>query len=249
MPARTDRTRSLPLLGTLLGLLTGCYVEVGGAFYPSATTTVTPTAAPASKDTGVAASFLIKLGVYLDIPIRPLRTAIGVGFAPTTFGAEIVGTSAGPSSVNLKAADARIDLAAPVFLTPRVQPRLTAIAIAMGKVIITDHGSTVETPASGGGWFLGGSIGYRKLGTTLLASLGYQTERLSSTIVAGLAPTTFDFAASGVGLRFLMTFTPSGRFMQYYTPSGSGSAPSGGGCYYGEVCDHGHDCKPRYICP
>lgn len=60
-----------------------------------------------------------------------------------------------------------------------------------------------------------------------------------------------DYRATGVGVRFMIAWTPSGRFMQYYTPSDIRPSAIGAnaGCYYRESCDVDGHCTSRYVCP
>jgi hypothetical protein len=73
--------------------------------------------------------------------------------------------------------------------------------------------------AEGGGWFLGGSLSYVHRGSTLIGSLGVERRHMEMAPTGDPGLREVDYRATGVGVRFMIAWTPSGRFMQYYTPS------------------------------
>lgn len=235
--------------GCLLAL-TGCYAEAGAAYYPRATTTVTPPAGAPTTDHTRAWSILVKVGFYLDIPIRPWRTAIGLGLSPAATGGEALQPGAGPRPIVGKGTDVRLDVAAPVYLIGRLQPRLSLVHTSFEEAAVTTAGTTVTTAAAGGGWFVGGSLGGHTRGSTVLASVGLQTASLTTAPAASAPPSpTVDTSAWGVGARLLFTWTPSGKFMKYYEPSAPAGPQPPAGCYYADHCDVDGNCTSTYTCP
>ncbi len=237
------------LAGWLLAL-TGCYAEAGAAYYPSATTTVTPPTGAPTTDHTRAWSILVKLGFYLDVPIRPWRTAIGVGLSPGGMGGEALRPAAGPASIVGKGADLRLDVAAPVVLWRRIQPRVSLIYTGIDEAAVGVGDMAVTSDATGRGWFVGGSLGGHSKGSTVLASVGVQTASLTTKLADGDTTSSIvDSSAWGLGARLLMTWTPSGKFMQYYEPSPMPGPQGPAGCYYADHCDVDGNCTSTYTCP
>src|SRR4051812_37376566 len=146
----------------LLVTLSGCYAELGAAYLPSVKQTVTDPIAmteTTSKTHGWGVDF--KLGFYLDIPIRPARTAIGIGYSPDSFGGDPVLPSDAPAKVTPKGTSLRGDIALPfipIRSAPDVLVRLTAIRTkfsAVGVKMAPDDNYENMEHASGTGWFIG----------------------------------------------------------------------------------------------
>jgi hypothetical protein len=243
----------------LLALTTGCYAGVGAGYYPSIQQTVTDpeTSTVTEHDTsGWAASF--RLGFYLDFPIPPLRTGLGLGWSPDSFGGDPVLPGDAPADVTAKGSTFRADLTLPFVpftRAPAILPRLTAIYTGYtgaGIRMAPSDDYVHHGGGSGSGWFLGATLGPSKLGGALLASIGYQ--RVDCTIPADPTPhlltTGVATRASGFGVRVLFNWTPTAMLLQHWVPSKSEPQQRGNaGCYYSSSCDVDGNCKSQYVCP
>jgi hypothetical protein len=224
--------------------------------------TATPAAGQATTTETKAWGVLLKLGFYLDIPVRSLRSAVGIGLAPGGMGGEAVapseGGTDGVTGIGVKGTEVRLDVAAPVFLIGTIQPRLSLIYTGLSTLSVTrpdadgdGDDEVVEADASGSSWFLGASIGGHGRGSTVLFSVGLQrTHGVTAAAPEGAQPVDrFAMSAWGAGARLLLSWTPSGKFMQYYTPAPYEPQQRGNaGCYYADHCDVDGHCTTQWTC-
>lgn len=232
-----------------LAATSACFAEIGGSYFPSVHTHTVADTTVDTDTTGVGVSF--KLGFYLDVPLPWIRSALGVGLVPAGTGPRAVVAREG-QDVGAHADELRVDVGVPWFWHG-MQARATVArhVVTYTNAAFGDSGETIEADADGGGWFLGGSLSYVHRGSTIIASLGLDREDMD------MAPTgrpdirETDYRATGVGARFMIAWTPSGRFMQYYTPSQSRPSAIGAnaGCDYRTSCDVDGHCTTRYVCP
>ena len=138
------------------------------------------------------------------------------------------------------------------------QPRLSLVYTAVSELSVTrpdadgdGDDEVADLDASGGSWFLGASLGAHTRGSTVLLSVGLQRTRAESTQVEGAqARDGFALSAWGAGARLLVSWTPSGQLMQYYTPTPYESQSRGNaGCAYVDHCDVDGNCTTRWTCP
>ena len=198
-----------------------------------------------------ALSVVIKLGFYLDIPIRPWRPAIGIGVSPGGVGGESFAPADGADRIVAKGTDVRVDVAAPVFLLGTLQPRLSVIYTGMTEAVATHAPDEVTAKAAGSGWFVGASVGGTRKGSTILLGVGLQRARFTMEPSMGEpAGETRAVSAWGAGARLLVSWTPSGKLLTYYTPTQSKPQERGNaGCYYQDHCDVDGNCTTQYVCP
>ena len=231
-----------------------CYAEVGAGYYPSVAQTVTaPTGATTDHDgAGWSASF--RLGFYLDVPIAVARTSIGVGLAPVGSDAAIAPDDAVDVTPSGSALRGDLYLGfVPVRAIAALGTRLTVTRTDLGEGRLRNPGQDDYedfTGGAGAAWFVGTSVGVSRLGTGLLASVGYQSfaHDLPADPARMLAGVRTE--ARGVGVRVLLCWTPTGAFMKHYTPSDpEPPSPSNAGCYYRDVCDVDGRCRSEYYCP
>lgn len=233
--------------------LAGCYAEVGGGLYPIVHQTATPAGgAPVTTDAS-AWSLVVKVGFYLDIPIRSLRSAVGIGLAPSGMGGEAVLPADGVESAAVKGGDVRLDVALPTYLLRGVvQPRVSMVLSGMTDLSWTrGPDDSIDSKAAGSGWFLGASLGAVTRGSTILLGVGLQHLAAHTVTEEGAAPAdAFELSAWGAGARFLISWTPSGKLLQYYHPTPIAPQPRGSaGCYYADHCDVDGHCTTQWTCP
>lgn len=205
----------------------GCYAELGAGYYPTVKQTVTDIATRdvMRADThGWAVNF--RLGFYLDVPIAVLRTAIGVGYSPDSFGGDPVLPSDAPADVTAKGKTWRGDITLP-FLpfasAPYIRPRLTLVhttytgaGIRIAPSDKYDHWDG----GSGTGWFFGPTLGMGEWGSSFQVSVGYQTlTSINPGTTNSTTPYDIETSASGFGMRLLFGWTPTLALMKHWTPS------------------------------
>lgn len=238
-----------PLLCILAFATTACYAEVGAGYFPAVHThTVTATTVDADTS-GLGLS--IKVGFYLDVPLRWIRSALGVGLVPAGTGPRAMLPADG-ENLGDHADELRVDVGVPWFWK-RMQARVTVAAssVTYTKVKRGAADEYIDMDADGGGWFLGGSLSYVHRGSTLIGSLGVERRHMEMPPTGDPNLREVDYRATGVGVRFMIAWTPSGRWMKYYTPSEIRPSAIGAnaGCYYRESCDVDGRCTTRYVCP
>lgn len=241
-------------LAPLVMLLGACYTELGVGYYPSLRETVSPPGEPVRVTEGAGLSAMFKLGFYLDVPLRPLRTAIGVGLAPEGAATDAVLGADAESDAGAKGTELRLDVSLPVVWRGVVTPRLTIAHLGVGAASVKQAPGTdyVETEATGSTWFVGGTLSTRVArGTLVQLSAGVQRQRLTAEATSGSDGTVVpvELAATGAALRFMFTWTPTGAFLRYYQPGAAATPAAGGGCYYAERCDADGKCRSVYTCP
>ncbi|MBK7075659.1 MAG: hypothetical protein IPH44_25545 [Myxococcales bacterium] len=230
-------------------LASACYAEVGAGYFPAVKThTVAETTVDADTS-GLGLS--VKVGFYLDVPLRWIRSAIGVGLVPAGTGPRAVLPTDG-DNVGDHADELRVDVGVPWFWR-RLQARATfaTSTVTYTKVKRGAADEYIDMDAEGGGWFLGGSLSYVHRGSTLIGSLGVERRHMEMAPTGDPGLREVDYRATGVGVRFMIAWTPSGRFMQYYTPSDIRQSAVGAnaGCYYRSSCDVDGHCTSSYYCP
>ncbi|MBA3462357.1 MAG: hypothetical protein H0T46_20515 [Deltaproteobacteria bacterium] len=246
-----------------IALSAGCYAELGAGYYPTINQTITDQTTmteSSSRSGGWSATF--KLGFYLDVPIAPLRTGIGLGWSPDSFGGDPVLPSDASADVTPKGTTFRGDVVLPFIpfkTVPNLLVRLTAIRAkftGVGVRMAPNDEYEHSSGASGTGWFFGPTIGTSKLGSAALASIGYQTLdcELPVGTQAHLPQNGVRTSASGFGIRVLIGWTPSGALMKHYKPSpNTPQARGNAGCYYRNTCiprhGGGETCTSDYYCP
>lgn len=242
-------TRIAGVIATLV--LGGCYAEVGGSLYPVVHQTWTPAHQPAMSTDTHAWGLLFKLGLYLDIPIRRLRSAVGIGFAPSGLGGEAIAPAEGPDRFGVTGSDVRLDVAAPVFLLRgHVQPRLSLVVGGVTDLTVDVPDHHLDVTAAGSSWFLGASLGTHTRGSTVLLGAGLQRLWAETRYESVDVGDQLEVSAWGAGARLLITWTPSGKLMQYYTPTPIEPQQRGSaGCYYADHCDVDGHCTTTWTCP
>lgn len=244
---------SVRTLVPVLLLLSACYTELGVGYYPSLRETVSPPGEPVRVTEGAGLSAMFKLGFYLDVPLRPLRTAIGLGLAPEGAATDAV-LGADESDAGAEGTEVRLDVSLPVVWRGVFTPRLTLAHLGVGAATVKQAPGTeyVETEAAGSTWFVGGTLSTRVArGTLLQLSAGLQRQRLTAEATSGSDGTVVpvELAATGAALRFMFTWTPTGAFLRYYQPGAAAAPAAGGGCYYAQQCDADGTCRSVYTCP
>jgi hypothetical protein len=226
--------------------MSACYAEAGIGYYPVIHETVetSPGVTSTAKTSGYVG--MVKLGFYLDVPLASLKSAVGVGLSPGV-GGDGISPSKAPAKVGTSGVEGRLDVALPYFWS-FLQPRLTAAYLGAMEATVDTAPNTgpVKTKASGHTVFLGGSIGGTKDGSLILLSAGLQQQSASteaaSTSDGAVGPT--DVTAFGVAARLMVTWTPTGAFLKYYTPSKVSQQ-----CGYGTPqCDASGHCESHYSC-
>ena len=208
------------LLVIVVGL-SACYAEAGIGYYPVIHETVesSPGVSSTAKTHGYVG--MVKLGFYLDVPLRTLKSAVGVGLCPGV-GGDGIAPSKAPAKVSTAGVEGRLDVALPYFWG-FLQPRLTATYLGVMEANVDTPPNTgpVKTKASGHTVFLGGSIGATKDGSLILLSAGLQQQGASTEAASTSdgAVTPVDVTAYGVAARLMITWTPTGAFMKNYTPT------------------------------
>jgi hypothetical protein len=235
-------------------VLAGCYMEVGAGYFPRVKETVTTSAGPQrAESSGFSAMF--KLGFYLDIPIAPLRTAIGLGLSPFGMGGDAIVPSNTQSKITPSGTEKRLDVTLPIMFGNYIAPRLTLAHLHVydANVDIAPNDDYVSGHGSGRTWFFGGTIGgVLKNGTLVQMSIGAQSQ--SVTAVAhqgtdGVVP-PIEMTAFGPAIRIMAAWTPTGAFMAYYHPTPSEPQKRGNaGCYTRTQCDVSGNCRSDWYCP
>lgn len=229
--------------------IAGCYAEVGGGYFP-AVHTHTVTATTVDADTA-GWGLSVKVGFYLDVPLRWIRSAIGVGLVPAAIGPRALLPADG-DDIGDHADELRVDVGVPLFWR-RWQARATfaTSTVTYTKVQRGAADEYIDVDAAGGGWFVGGSMAYAHRGSTLIGSLGVERRHMEMAPTGNPGLREVDYRATGVGARFMIAWTPSGRWMTYYTPSDVRRSAVGAnaGCYYRDACDVDGNCTTRYVCP
>ncbi len=241
-----------------VGAAAGCYAELGTAYLPSVTQTITSpmTHEETTTDTtGWSVSF--KVGVYLDVPLAFARTGIGIGAAPSGASSDAVFAGDAPVSSTGIGDAFRGDITLPFVpfsSQPQLRTRLTAVRTSFDGVKLRPDGQSDYDDidgANGTSWFVGPSLGVpgSLFGTSIMASLGYYHTSCALPVDDGLGRDGVSTRGSGVGLRVMVGWTPTGQWLRHYQPSSPGAAPTGGGCHYETQCDVDGRCRTQYVCP
>ena len=200
---------------TLLGLC-GCYAEIGAGYYPSIheSMTTSPGMTSETKTSGYVA--MAKLGFYLDVPVPALKMSFGAGMSPGVGGEGI--NPSGSQKVGTQGYDVRVDVALPYFLSV-FQPRVTVAYFDAVNAGVNSGANTPTATVTGSGHtlFLGASLGGTTSGSLVLASIGLQYQKDTTETTPTVMP--FDISGYGVAARLMVTWTPTGAFLQSYTPS------------------------------
>jgi len=221
-----------PRVALLALVLAGCYAEVGAGYYPWIRETVGP--APEQSTDGFAVTF--KLGFYLDIPIAPLHSVVGLGVSPLQAGGDAILPRDADAEVTPSGTDLRADVALPFYVFGRVQPRLTLVYadVSGAKVRLMPSEDYVGTGASGSGWFAGGTFGMRmQRGSTLLVSGGLAHQSVHTEASDDGTVPAIDITGTGVAVRLMIAWTPTSVYMKYWEPWMFSSGICAGGYYYG----------------
>jgi hypothetical protein len=213
-----------------LGLvLAGCYAEVGGGYMPSVHEVATPLATgptpPPSTTTSTGGwTVALNVGFYLDTPVpAPMRyfpPAIGGGLALIGENALVPGDHA-PRS-NTSGYEGRLDLTLPIDTGDLLSIRATGAYGWASKASFRPDGMAdySDTTGHGRSWFLGGTIGGRNdKGALFQLSLGVQHQHGTSVghpVMNSDGLPGYDLSATGVALRFMIAWTPTGALMRGY---------------------------------
>jgi len=239
-------------------ILTGCYAELGGGYFPSVKQTLTPAAGvPTSASTsGWAIAF--KLGFYIDVPLSFIKSGIGLGLSLPGLGGDPVLPKDAPAKVTPRGTELRGDVVLPFVIAssvPNLVARATVIYTAFASVGVKRPGDADYQQldgASGSTWFVGPSIGWRKKGTGINFSLGYQhlSSDVAVNMTAGEERDGIETSGWGPAARLMINWVPSFALFKHYTPSPITPQQRGNaGCYYRTQCDYYGWCRSDYYCP
>jgi hypothetical protein len=197
-------------LGLLL--LTGCFAEINGGYYPSLTTEARPVAPAATvSQSSSALTFGINLGVYLDL--------FGAGVSYGFFGEDTVrGTSGLPEHFGGKGQWLRLDADLPLSLANGfIGTRATYAYESYDEIKAGPNVNRQNDSLKGDGRAHFGGFTFAIPGNDLSLALG--ARHLSMTGESDLGWPGFHVEGTGAAFRLMVRWIPTGTLFRAYEPS------------------------------